>query len=388
MPRKMQCRPTPESHIWYNSRVMKYAIISDVHANETALRHVLADAQAEGAERVICLGDVVGYGPLPQETLRLVRANAAVTLAGNHDDAVSGRQGADDFIDLAGEAVRRHREALDAGSISWLRTLPYACELEGALAAHGDFVDPKKFYYVDDDEGAKANFDATDAQLMFVGHTHVPCLYLTGQSGTVYRLEAQDFTLEDGKRYIVNPGSVGYPRETNGQCLSSYVLYDSAARTVRFRRLPFAVSSVMQRGTNPRRRLGLVLAAAVLALTAVAGALILRHGKPAEVKTVTIEVPAAADPRLVIAEKVLTIPPSARFVRANLSLKRGTDPIDLHVEFKSADGATLGTFDKTVKASSRDRIKVPERTVSAHFTLRKQTPAAQPKVQSFAPSTK
>ena len=367
---------------------MKYAILSDIHANESALRHVLADARAAGAERVICLGDVVGYGPLPKEALALVRSSAAVTLAGNHDDAVSGRQGADDFIDLAGDAVKRHREALDPDALAWLRALPYTCEFEGALAAHGDFTDPKAFNYIDDEQVAKANFEATDVPLLFVGHTHAPCLFLTGQSGKVYRLDAQDFVLEDGKRYIVNPGSVGYPREANGQCFSSYAIYDSSARSVFFRQLPFAVSSVMQRGTNPRRRLGLALAAAVLAMAAVASALIYQRQKPAEVKTVTVEVDAKANPALVVAEKPLTIPPSAKFVRADLQIDKPTGPVGLHVEFRDATGAPLGTFDKTVIASSRDRIKIPPKAISAHFTVLRQTPAAQPKILAFAPSVK
>lgn len=367
---------------------MRYAIISDVHANESALRHVLEDAAAQGAETVVCLGDVVGYGPLPKETLELIRRAAPITLAGNHDDAVSGRQGADDFIDLAGDAVKRHREALGSGELSWLRALPYDCRLEGAIAAHGDFTDPKAFNYIDDEASAAANFGATDAQLMFVGHTHVPGFFLTGQSGSVYRLDAQDFSIEDGKRYIVNPGSVGYPRECNGTCNSTYVLYDSSERSVRFRQIPFSVASVMQRGANPRRKLGLVVAASVLALATVASALIFYHEKPAEMKTVTVEVEAPADPALVIAEKSLTIPSAAKFVRANLQIDKPTGPVDLHVEFKSSTGATLGTFDKTVKASSKDRIKVPDKAISAHFTILRQTPSAQPKVLAFAPSAK
>ena len=143
---------------------MRYAIISDIHANESALRHVLEDAAAQGAETVVCLGDVVGYGPLPKETLALIRRTAAITLAGNHDDAVSGRQSANDFIDLAGDAVKRHREALDADALTWLRALPYDCRLEGVIAAHGDFTDPKAFNYIDDEASAEANFAATDAQ--------------------------------------------------------------------------------------------------------------------------------------------------------------------------------------------------------------------------------
>ena len=367
---------------------MRYAIISDIHANESALRHVLADAAAQGAEQVVCLGDVVGYGPLPKETLALVRSSAAITLAGNHDDAVSERQGADSFIDLAGDAVRRHREALGASDLAWLRSLPYDCSVDGAVATHGDFVDPKKFYYVEDEADAAANFNATDAQLMFVGHTHVPGLFLTGESGKVYRLDAQDFGLEDGKRYIVNPGSVGYPREANGQCYSSYVIYDSSERTVYFRMLPFSVASVMQRGGNPRRRLGLVLAATVLALAAVAAALIFHHEKPAEVKTVTVEVKvdAKADPKLIVAEKSLTLSPAAKFVRANLQVDKSAGPVVLHAEFKSAAGVSLGMFDKTVKASSKDRIKVPAEAVSVHFRILKQTQASQPRLLAFDPS--
>ena len=367
---------------------MKYAIISDIHANESALRHVLADAAAQGVETVVCLGDVVGYGPLPHETLVRVRQSSAIVLVGNHDDAVSGRQGADGFIDLAGDAVKRHREALDADALAWLRALPYTCELEGARAAHDDFTDPKAFNYIDDESSATDNFNASDAQLMFVGHTHVPGFFLTGQSGTVYWLTPQDFTLEDGKRYIVNPGSVGYPRESNGACYSTYVIYDSAERSVRFRQLPFSVASVMQRGTNPRRKAGLVVAAVVLALAAIASALVLHHKKPVEVKTVTVEVEAKTDPALILAEKSLTIPSSAKFVRANLQIDKATGPVDLHVEFKSATAVSLGTFDKTVKSSSKDRIKVPDGAISAHFTVLRQVPTAQPRLLAFDPSAK
>ena len=367
---------------------MRYAILSDIHANENAFRHALADAYAKGVREVICLGDVVGYGPLPNETATLARQSCAHVIAGNHDDAVTGRIDASDFIDLAGDAVQRHREVLSPDNLAWLKSLDHVYAGDGFLAAHGDFTDPQKFYYVQDESDAKANFESTDAQLMFVGHTHTPQLFLTGQSGKVYKLEPTDFVVEDGKRYIVNPGSVGYPRECDGTCYSTYVIYDSSDRSVLFRQLPFSVASVLQRGVNPRRKLGLVVAAAVLALAAVASALIFYHEKPAEVKTVTVEVEAEANPALVIARKSLTIPSAAKFVRANLQIDKATGPVDLHVEFKSSTGASLGTFDKTVKASSRDRITVPPQAISAHFTILRQTPAAQPKVLAFAPSAK
>ena len=195
---------------------MKYAIISDIHANLTALKNVLADSKAQGVEKIVCLGDVVGYGPLPAETVALARKECFIVLAGNHDDAVSGRGDASTFINLAKEAVERHRAALSEEDVAWLKSLPYTCTIDKAVAAHGDVFDPPKFYYILDEKGAEANFAKSDARLVFVGHTHEPAIFLTGRSGAVYKTGPQDFTIEEHKRYIVNPGSVGYPREAGG----------------------------------------------------------------------------------------------------------------------------------------------------------------------------
>ena len=104
---------------------MRYAIISDVHANEAALRAVLTDAVDARADNIICLGDVLGYGPDPVAALELVYRRAHVCLAGNHDDAVSRRFPVEDFTDFAAAAVARHRAALSQEAIDWLRSLPY-----------------------------------------------------------------------------------------------------------------------------------------------------------------------------------------------------------------------------------------------------------------------
>ena len=371
---------------------MRYAIVSDIHANAEALRRVLADARQNGATRVVCLGDVVGYGPLPKETLELVRKSASLVLAGNHDDAVSGRGGADAFNGLAADAVTRHREALSAGDVAWLKALPYVGEIDGAIAAHGDFVDPPTFYYVDDVEGAKANFAATNAQLMFVGHTHVPALAVVGDSGTVHLTTPQDFTLEPNKRYIVNPGSVGYPREENGVCRSSYVLYDTAAHTVEFRFLPFSVASVMARGTpgSRRRRILVSVGAAVAAALAAAGlAFALKPVSRTVTKTVTetrvVEVERPEDPALRLVRKELTLRPGDRRVRANLRLDPG--PAELQIEFRDANGNPVGVpFRRTIKESYRQAHKVPEGAVAAVFTVRKATAGDSPRVAALDPA--
>ena len=365
---------------------MRYAIISDIHANESALRHVLADAAELDVDQVVCLGDVVGYGPLPKDALALVRESCSIVLAGNHDDAVSGRRGADDFIDLAGDAVKRHRDTLGSSELGWLKNLPYACKLEGAIAAHGDFTNPPDFNYVDDEASATANFKTVDAQLMFVGHTHIPGIFLTGQSGSVYQLEPQDFTVEDGKRYIVNPGSVGYPREQNDTCLSSYVIYDSTERAVNFRFLPFAVSSVMQLGTNPKRWIGIVVTG-LLAVAAVCATFFFSRGNSPVEKEVRVEASPTENSKLLLTQKSLTLTKSMKEVRANLKLARKSPAVDLTVEFRNTLGESLGRpISKPVARSCATAFPIPDGAVSVHFTVLKQKPGDQPGLVSFAPS--
>ena len=362
---------------------MIYAIISDVHANEAALRAVLDDAAAQGAGKVVCLGDTVGYGPMPSAAVAMVRESCDAVLAGNHDDAVSGRSDPEDFIDLAGEAVSRHREELSAADLKWLRELPYVFEGDGFVAAHGDFVDPGKFFYVEDEADAKANFERTSAQLMFVGHTHVPGLAVTGNSGAVYVTGAQDFTLEPNKRYIVNPGSVGYPRESGGKCLSSYVLYDSEEKTVVFRYLPFSVATVLQRGRPVKRRYRAAIwgaAALAAAATAVALSLALSR-KPPEVRTVVVQ---SSDPVLLVGSATVD---TAGFsaVAANLKLSRNSSPVQLDITFRTADGDVAGMERLTVRSSSKRRFKVPQGAKKALFELRKNAPGDRPEIESFKP---
>ena len=224
---------------------MRYAIISDVHANEAALRAVLLDAVDARADKIICLGDVLGYGPDPVAALELVYRRAHVCLAGNHDDAVSRRFPVEDFTDFASAAVARHRTALSQEAIDWLRRLPYTCEFEGFACVHGDFSDPKHFNYILEPQDALPSWNERSEQLLFVGHTHQPGIFVIGASGIPHLLAGADFTLEDGKRYIVNPGSVGYPR--SGACRSCYCIYDDQSRTVFFRTLPFDLDSYAEK---------------------------------------------------------------------------------------------------------------------------------------------
>ena len=361
---------------------MRYAILSDIHANESAFRHVLADAHAKGVHKVICLGDVVGYGPLPNETTALARQACAHVIAGNHDDAVTGRIDADDFIKLADDAIRRHRDNLAADNLAWLRSLDHVYAGDGFLAAHGDFTDPQKFNYLQNESDAKRNFESTDAQLMFVGHTHTPQLFLTGQSGKVYMLEPTDFVVENGKRYIVNPGSVGYPRENNGTCLSTYAIYDSDEKSVTFQTLPFAVSSVMQRGNPPRRkpRAGLV-AALALSLSILIGAAVFFFLTPntTEVKE---------DASIVIKIDQVPLSPELRKFLPNLQLAAGSVPVLFKIVFSDKDHQTLFSDSLTVKKSRTKAYDIPPRSVLAEISLLKLSASDKPQILFYKPAFK
>ena len=374
---------------------MIYAILSDVHANVTALEAVLADARDRGAERFICLGDVVGYGPEPEKAVSTIRRSATATTAGNHDDAVSGRLDPADFIDLASDAVARHREDLSSGSLVWLKCLPHTFA-EGCFAcAHGDFTEPTAFNYVTDEESAAANFAARTEQLLFVGHSHVPGIFLTGASGRVYSLDPTDFVLEDGKRYIVNPGSVGYPRSDGGVCESTYVLYDDKTGTVLFRRLPFTVSSVMQTGRNPRRLRKRVLAAAALAIAVAAGAAAWALAPRSRVKTVT-RVEKVSEVVTNTVEKAFAqadvsadcaIPPGTGRVRVSAKPRPGQRGIQFWLVFHDASGRAMPDGRRIYESSTgrTDReFDVPPGAARAVFSARSVSAAKKAEFKAFS----
>ncbi|MCR5413312.1 MAG: metallophosphatase family protein [Kiritimatiellae bacterium] len=359
---------------------MKVAVISDIHANLDAMRRVLADASREGVEKIACLGDIAGYGPMPKETVDLAKSRCDLVIAGNHDDAVSGRGSGEAFIDLAADAVKRHRAALGADDIAWLKSLPYSASCAEAMFVHGDATDPQRFLYILDEQGAAANFASVDFKLLFVGHTHEPCIFVTGRSGNVYKTAPQDFTIEAGKRYIVNPGSVGYPRDSGGICRSSYVIYDTEERTVRFRFLPFSVASVMQRGgAGSRRRMKAWLLTLLVLAAAAAGALYAVKRFSAKPETAVVQ-----EPERFSATKELVLD-GAGEARANLRLKKGSPPANLQVEFLGKAGERLSVETTTVKQSNTRVWHAPKGSDKAVFSVENVESEKLPVIESFEP---
>lgn len=216
---------------------MQYAIISDIHANLQAWNAVLLDIRSLKADRIICLGDIVGYGPNPAEVLKSVHANVDHLALGNHDAVICGKIDASLFNESAREIILWTRNQLNNHAIKFLQTLPLTLDGGSFRCAHGEFSEPAAFNYVIDPEDAMPSWEAIDEQLLFIGHTHQSAIFLLGRSGTPRVVDAQDFVLEPGKRFLVNVGSVGQPRD--GETRACYCIFDSDNCSVCWRRIPF-----------------------------------------------------------------------------------------------------------------------------------------------------
>jgi len=224
--------------------VPRYAIISDVHSNIEALEAALALIRDDDA--VLCLGDIVGYGPNPNECVERIRTRADVTVLGNHDVAAIDNYGMAYFNPAAREAMRWTQRVISAESTAWLNSLGYEFRRPDFLLVHGA---PKNYFeYILDKAGAARAFAATDAPLVFVGHTHIAEYYALAPDGSIEHKHLQqggELVLAPQTRYIVNVGSVGQPRDLNPH--ASFGLYDANARTVNVVRFEYAVLQVQEK---------------------------------------------------------------------------------------------------------------------------------------------
>lgn len=233
---------------------MRVAFFADVHANLPALEAALADARERGATHLIHLGDAVGYGPQPAETLARLRQVAAAAVLGNHDAAACGLLDPALFNPFARETAERAALALDQDAKAWLRDLPYVLEGDGFACAHGGFDDPEAFHYLETKEDALPSLAAMPGfPLLAVGHTHIPCVFAQDEDGALRRLPPEDFALRPGCRYVVNPGSVGFPR--GDRLTADYLLYDTVTRRIAFRAVPYDLApyrlALVRNGYNP-----------------------------------------------------------------------------------------------------------------------------------------
>jgi diadenosine tetraphosphatase ApaH/serine/threonine PP2A family protein phosphatase len=227
---------------------LRYLVISDVHSNLEALEAVLDDAGS--VDGVWCLGDIVGYGPDPNGCVETLRSGSEQCIAGNHDWATVGKLDLDDFHRDARLANLWNREQLAPESLAYLDALTETLVVGEFTLAHGSPRNPIWEYVLDGDT-AYESFSYFEGPFCLVGHTHVPVLF--GLDSTRERVD--DITpplnvpVELGPvRFIINPGSVGQPRD--GDPRASYVLLDTGAKSVEFRRVAYPFRVTQQKMTE------------------------------------------------------------------------------------------------------------------------------------------
>jgi diadenosine tetraphosphatase ApaH/serine/threonine PP2A family protein phosphatase len=218
-------------------------IFSDIHANLEALQSVLAHAAGRNVHRKIVLGDLVGYGPYPEECIDLVRSlkNCRV-LAGNHDVAVLWETSPYGMSSAAKEAILWTMDQLSDADKHYLAALPDRLNLADMSFVHANPYYPRGWRYVLDRNHALRSFAATDCRYLFIGHSHRP-LIITKKHWLMVNLQAVsgsiDFSLHDSRRRIINCGSVGQPRDRDPR--ACYVILDSRARQLEFYRVDYDV---------------------------------------------------------------------------------------------------------------------------------------------------
>ena len=217
----------------------RIAVISDIHGNRHALDAVLAEIDRERPDVLWCLGDTVGYGPSPNECCDAVRTRADLCLVGNHDLAALGHVDLAEFNHDAAAAARWTQSALTPASRAFLETLRPAARTDGAELYHASPLDPV-WEYVLSDEAALAALDATDAPVVLVGHSHVALAILLGGGGLRLAPNGTEVDLAAG-RWLLNPGSVGQPRD--GDPRAAWLLLDLDRRFAGFRRVPYDITA-------------------------------------------------------------------------------------------------------------------------------------------------
>ncbi len=220
---------------------MLYAILSDIHANLQAWKAVQEDIVRLGVDEVVCLGDIVGYGPDPDAVVESVIANTHHCVLGNHDAAVAGKLRADRFNRDSRAILEWTRDLLGPGAVRYLEELPLVIGGESFACAHADVSEPALFRYIYQPLDAKHCWGCCEDQIIFIGHTHIPSIHMVGDMGVPHYLPPQDLRCNRQMRYVVNVGSVGQSRD--GNLDACYCVYDTDKDRIYFRRVAWDIDA-------------------------------------------------------------------------------------------------------------------------------------------------
>lgn len=226
---------------------MKYAILADIHANLEAFQAVLADIKERQADRIVLLGDVVGYCADPKECIRLAQQHIDLIVQGNHDEYSACEKPMDHFTPTAAETILWTRKQLNTAERSFLINLPLQRHTEHFLMTHASPWHPEHWHYVINRESAAYGFSAFNDRVCFVGHSHSPVMF--SEKGEIIQANRyQQFHIKPGERYIINPGSVGQPRDKDPH--ASYITYDTESGFIQLHRVDYDIRTAQQKILN------------------------------------------------------------------------------------------------------------------------------------------
>jgi len=221
------------------------AFISDIHGNIDALDAVLQDIDRQGIASIYCLGDIVGYGASPAECVQRVRDRCVATVLGNHDELAV--KGPERFVlsERVAAGIRYARQELSKDQIVWLKKLPLTfCQSEFTLV-HASLNEPATYNYITDEIDARGHFVFQKTPLSFIGHTHVPSVFIENERGIQFVKSDESYIVQTKRRYIFNVGSVGQPRDCNSQ--ACYCIFNMDVGKVTVRRVPYDIAKAQSR---------------------------------------------------------------------------------------------------------------------------------------------
>jgi len=222
---------------------MKYAIISDIHANLEALDATLKQIDKLSVDKIICLGDIVGYGANPNECVERIRQRKIDSIIGNHDAVACGKTEPDNFNPVAKDAAIWTRSSLTEENKKFFSELPESRLVDDFLIVHGAISDPDHYIFTAYD--ALIEFNLMKKQsVCFFGHTHVRTYYMFQNDSSTSHYD-YEFKIDAKAKYLINPGSVGQPRDRDPR--ASFLVYDMEKRTVEFTRVEYDISSAQKK---------------------------------------------------------------------------------------------------------------------------------------------
>jgi len=224
---------------------MRIAILSDIHANLEALEAVLADAHAQACTQFVCLGDVVGYNANPSECVRIIQGLECPVVKGNHDEQASIVASVEGFNELAEEAIGWTRGHLSADDKAWLADLRLTRQVRDFTIVHATLDTPGRWGYVFNDLDAADSFAYQQTSLCFFGHTHWPTAFVRDDNDSVCRIPVGQIVLAPGKRYFINGGSVGQPRDRDWR--AAYSILHTDQQVVEQRRVKYDLATTQKK---------------------------------------------------------------------------------------------------------------------------------------------